>query len=412
MPKPLVHFKNVTKRFGNRTILDGINLTIYEGEITTIIGKSGVGKSVFLKHIIGLLSPDEGEILFMGQRFADMNRKQQQMLKNKCSYMFQHNALFDSLTVFENIALPLRERTRLPSSEIKAQVMDKIEQLELMEVPYKYPTQLSGGMQKRVALARALINNPKIVLFDEPTTGLDPIRKNAVLTMIAHYQQQFNFSAVLVSHDIPDVFYISDRIAIIDDAKILFQGTPTELEQIDQPVINQFIHSLDLLKEDLTGLTNRHTLEQAFTKVQMSQQVSGPFSLISLTILGLAAITSHIGAIAAHHVLENFAHTWQGAVSSQTIIARYDELTAVALVPAAAVRQVEDMLQALSNMFQTAQHFTIPGYGGDDITATLLAGAVPVRASGSLEQHVADARNQQTPLTTILCSGHRPGSIS
>ena len=413
MPKPLVQFNNVTKRFGTRTILDGIDLTIYEGEITTIIGKSGVGKSVFLKHIIGLLTPDEGEILFMGQRFADMNRKEQQDLKNVCSYMFQHNALFDSLTVFENIALPLRERTRLPASEIKTRVMEKIEQLELGEVPHKYPTQLSGGMQKRVALARALINNPKIVLFDEPTTGLDPIRKNAVLTMVAHYQQQFNFSAVLVSHDIPDVFYISDRIAIIDEAKILFQGTPTELEQTDHPVINEFIHSLNLLKEDLAGLTSRHVLQQAFSTAQTSQdQSDGPFSVISLTVQGLADITNHIGAIASHHVLENFSRAWQKAISPQTLVARYDDHTAVALVPATELRQVEDMLTALSKMPQNTQHLHIQGYGGDSISATLVAGVTPLHATGSLKEHIRDARNRQTSLTTIICSGQQAESIS
>ena len=408
MPTPLVQFKSVTKRFGTRTILDGIDLTIYEGEITTIIGKSGVGKSVFLKHIIGLLTPDEGEILFMGKPFAEMNHAQRQDLKRQCSYMFQHNALFDSLTVFENIALPLREKTRLPAAEIKKRVMDKIEQLELAEVPHKYPTQLSGGMQKRVALARALINEPKIVLFDEPTTGLDPIRKNAVLTMVAHYQQQFNFSAVLVSHDIPDVFYISDRIAIIDDAKILFQGSPVELEQTDHPIINEFIHSLELLKEDLTGLTTRHSLEKAFATAQENLPPSGmPATLISLQIQGLKEVKKQIGAIASHQVLEHFARTWQSAIAPGTLVARYDQDTAVALVPNTRIDQIETMLMALSQMPHDPHLFTIKNYENQAVSATLQAGVLPIQPGRSLKDHVTEARNQKKILSSIICSGHQ-----
>ncbi len=258
MPTPLVVFNHVTKSFGKKTILDGIDLTIYEGEITAIIGKSGVGKSVFLKHIIGLLTPDDGEILFMGRSLAAMNRKEQQAMKQQCSYMFQNNALFDSMTIFENIALPLREKTRLSTQAITDKVHAKMEQLELGAVGHKYPTQLSGGMQKRVALARALVTEPKIVLFDEPTTGLDPLRKHAVLSMVAHYQQRFNFSAVLVSHDIPDVFYVADRVAIIDEGKVLFQGSPRELEQHKHPFIDAFIHSLERLQKDMADLGTKN----------------------------------------------------------------------------------------------------------------------------------------------------------
>jgi len=206
MAAPLIQLKNVTKRFGDRTILDKVNISIHEGETTTIIGKSGVGKSVTLKHIIGLLEPDEGEILFGDRRLNQMSRRERKAIKRQFSYMFQNNALFDSMTVFENIALPLVEKSSFSKEEIERRVLLKIDQLELSEVIHKYPTQISGGMQKRVALARALIIQPKIVLFDEPTTGLDPIRKNAVLGMIAHYQKRFGFTAVVVSHDIPDIF--------------------------------------------------------------------------------------------------------------------------------------------------------------------------------------------------------------
>ena len=205
MAEPLIEFKNVTKTFGDNTVLRNVDLSIYEGQITTIIGKSGVGKSVFLKHIIGLLTPDSGEVLFRGKQVSKMSREEHREMKRQFSYMFQNNALFDSLNIYENIALPLEERTKMQPDEIRRKVYQMMNDLELSKENFeKYPSQLSGGMQKRVALARALITDPKIVLFDEPTTGLDPIRKNAVLSMITHYQSKFGFTAVLVSHDIPD----------------------------------------------------------------------------------------------------------------------------------------------------------------------------------------------------------------
>jgi len=184
MDVPLIEFKEVTKRFGARTILDHVSLQIYEGQITTIIGLSGSGKSVLLKHIIGLLKPDEGTILFRGKPLNRMKKNEMEACLGQMSYMFQGNALFDSMTVYENVALHLRETTNLRNAEIVRRVMARIEQAELSGSTYKYPSQLSGGMQKRVAIARALINDPQIVLFDEPTTGLDPVRKNAILIII------------------------------------------------------------------------------------------------------------------------------------------------------------------------------------------------------------------------------------
>ena len=171
--------------------------------------------------------------------------------------MFQGNALFDSMTVYENIALPLRETTNLDKTEIDRRVMARIEQTELGDAVHKYPSELSGGMQKRVALARALVTDPQIVLFDEPTTGQDPVRKNAILSMIAQYQRKFGFTAILVSHEIPDVYFISNRILALYDRKIVFQGTPEELEDFDHPFKDEVIHSLEGLQEELTGLYSR-----------------------------------------------------------------------------------------------------------------------------------------------------------
>lgn len=195
MKTPLIEFKDVTKRFGSKTVLDRVNLQIYEGEVTTIIGLSGSGKSVMLKHIIGLLKPDEGAIYFRGRPLAVMNKKELAKSFASISYMFQGNALFDSMTVYDNIALPLRETTDLKKMAIDRKVMARVKQTELTEAIHKYPSELSGGMQKRAALARALITDPQIVLFDEPTTGQDPVRKNAILSMIAQYQKKLNFTA-------------------------------------------------------------------------------------------------------------------------------------------------------------------------------------------------------------------------
>ena len=170
MNSPIIEYKNVTKRFDKRTILDRINLQIYEGDVTTIIGKSGEGKSVLLKHIIGLLKPDEGGVLFRGRPIAKMNRREWNTYLSQISYMFQNNALFDSQTVYENVAMPLRKFNQLSKSQVREKVMARLEQTELTEVAHKYPSELSGGMQKRPALARALFTDPKIVLFDELTT--------------------------------------------------------------------------------------------------------------------------------------------------------------------------------------------------------------------------------------------------
>ena len=241
MEQPLIKLENVCKTFGTNQVLRGINLSIFKGEITTIIGKSGTGKSVLLKHIIGLLSPDSGDIFFEGHSLRLMPKKKRKALKSKFSYMFQGAALFDSLTVFENIALPLNERSVLKKNKIKKLVLEKLQQLDLNDIENKYPSQISGGMQKRVALARALITNPEIVLFDEPTTGLDPIRKNAVHQMITNYHQKFGYSGVIVSHEIPDIFDISQRIAMLDRGKIVFEGSPEQIQNCDTALVRQFI---------------------------------------------------------------------------------------------------------------------------------------------------------------------------
>lgn len=241
MTEPLIQFRQVCKRFDDNVVLNGVDLSIYRGQVTTIIGKSGIGKSVLLKHIIGLLEPDDGHILFQGQALNRMTAAARKAVKLKFSYMFQGTALFDSMTVYDNVALPLKETGKLPFQEIQRRVRDRLTQLDLVGIEARYPSQLSGGMKKRVAMARALVTDPEIVLFDEPTTGLDPIRKNAAHAMIAEYQQAFGFTGVMVSHEIPDVFYISQRIAMLDAGRIIFEGSPDAIQRSDDPVIRKFI---------------------------------------------------------------------------------------------------------------------------------------------------------------------------
>jgi phospholipid/cholesterol/gamma-HCH transport system ATP-binding protein len=254
---PLIEFQNVTKRFGEKTVLDKVNLSIYGNQITTIIGKSGTGKSVLLKHIIGLLKPDEGNIIFQGKPVNKMRKGEWEVCRSQIAYLFQNNALLDSMTVFDNVAFPLRQTTSLGKAEIEKRVLKRIDDLELTEETRKFPSELSGGMQKRVALARALVTDPKIVLFDEPTTGQDPIRKNMILSMIVHYRRKFGFTAVMISHDIPDVFFISDRIVILWEGAVGFEGTYEEAIRLKLPVIDEFLRSLEGFQDELTGLLSR-----------------------------------------------------------------------------------------------------------------------------------------------------------
>lgn len=264
METPLIEFRGITKRFAGKTILDKADLSIYENQITTIIGKSGSGKSVLIKHIIGLLSPDEGSILFRGKPVHEMKKREWEGYRSQISYMFQNNALFDSMTVFENIALPLRQTTNLKKKEIEKKVMSRIEQMELTDASRKYPAELSGGMQKRVALARALVTDPSIVLFDEPTTSQDPIRRNIILSMIAHYRKKFGFTAVLISHDIPDVFFISDRILLLWEGKIAFNGSYEEFARLKHPMIDEFLMSIEGLRDELTGLLSKEMFKSRY----------------------------------------------------------------------------------------------------------------------------------------------------
>ena len=278
----IIEFRNVTKSFGDLTILDDISFNINRGEVTTIFGKSGMGKSVILKHIIGLLQPNSGDIIFDGMSLSNLSRSERREVKSRIGYMFQNVALFDSMTVFDNVALPLREKTRTSEKKIRTKVMDSLEKLEILGTARKYPAEISGGMQKRVGLARALIMAPEIILFDEPTTGLDPVRKTAVHSMIAHMKRKFGFTAVIVSHEIPDVFLISQKIMMLDLGKMLIACSPDEIDNINNPIVQDFIRGQETTKDDVTGLDNKLTIVHKFD--QEVKRPGGPQSQGALIV--------------------------------------------------------------------------------------------------------------------------------
>jgi phospholipid/cholesterol/gamma-HCH transport system ATP-binding protein len=312
MEPPLIQLADVYKAFGGNKVLIGTDLSIIEGQVTTIIGKSGVGKSVLLKHMIGLMEPDSGKILFRGHPLSEMPKSEKKAFKNKFSYVFQGTALFDSITVFENIALPLKEKTALKKTEITRLVRKKMDLLDLQGVDDKYPSQLSGGMKKRVALARALVTDPEIVLFDEPTTGLDPIRKNAVHKMISDYQKQFGFTGVVVSHEIPDIFYISQRVAMLEEGRIVFEGSPEMIQKTPDPVVQNFIHGLERGHEKISGIESHFQGEKRI-KEEMArlQRYHTAFSIIIFKVENLDEINEKLGPTAGLTIITNLANELQ-----------------------------------------------------------------------------------------------------
>jgi len=238
----VIKLTNICKSFGSQTVLNGLDLTIPAGRITAIIGPSGEGKSVLIKHMIGLLQPDSGEIEVDGESILGLPGPQLNRIREKFGMLFQNAALFDSMNVFENVAFPLQEKTKLSRDEIRTRVLEALEDVGLKNVEHKYTDELSGGMKKRVGLARALLLNPKIILFDEPTTGLDPIIKRAIHELIRETHAKFGFTAVIVSHEIPDIFDIAQNVAMLYKGKILQFDTADNIRNSSHPVVHQFIN--------------------------------------------------------------------------------------------------------------------------------------------------------------------------
>lgn len=238
---PIIQVRDLCKRFGQQVVFHGLSLDIQRGEILAVVGRSGTGKSVFLKHLIGLVRPDSGSVCVDGHDLHRSGSRHLAHVRQRFGMLFQGGALFDSLTVAENIAFPLREKTRLPALEIQTVVTAMLKDVGLEGVEQKLPDQLSGGMRKRVALARALALRPEIVLFDEPTTGLDPILVRSIHHLIADTQARFNYTAVIVSHEIPQIFDIATRVAMLHNGTILEVATAAQFQCSHNPAVQQFI---------------------------------------------------------------------------------------------------------------------------------------------------------------------------
>jgi phospholipid/cholesterol/gamma-HCH transport system ATP-binding protein len=238
----MIKIVDLFRSFNGLPVLNGINLEVPKGKITVVIGKSGAGKSVLLKHIAGLLKPDLGRILINGTDFTRVRGRELRDIKKRFGVLFQGGALFDSLTVMENVAFPLREKTDLSEEEILQRARKRLAQVNMPpESEDKYPDEVSGGMKKRVALARALVQEPEILLFDEPVTGLDPPMTNTVFHLITKTHQENGYTGMVVSHDIPAVFRIADYVAMLHKGRIVAFGTPAEIQQNQDPEVQSFL---------------------------------------------------------------------------------------------------------------------------------------------------------------------------
>jgi phospholipid/cholesterol/gamma-HCH transport system ATP-binding protein len=250
----LLEVDDLRKSFGPHAVLRGVSLAVPRGRLFTVLGPSGAGKSVLLKCLANIEEPDDGQISFDGRRLDFRDQATRDSFRRRCSFLFQGNALFDSLTAFRNVALPLEQTTSLGRGEIRGRAMEALEQLELGDYADHYPGTLSGGMQKRLALARAIVTQPEMVFFDEPTAGLDPLRRNAVFAMIAKYQTLFGFTALIVTHDIVEALVASDTVALLHQGEICFCGMPDEFASSAHPVVQSFRDSPAALRSTLDGL--------------------------------------------------------------------------------------------------------------------------------------------------------------
>jgi phospholipid/cholesterol/gamma-HCH transport system ATP-binding protein len=237
----MIRLVGVEKTLGGQKVLRGVTLSVPAGKLTTIIGPSGEGKSVLLKHMIGLLKPDRGEVWVGNEEISRLKGEALNTVRKRFAMLFQGAALFDSLTVTDNVAFPLREKLHLPEPEIDRRVKERLEQVGLAGMGHKYPSELSGGMKKRAGLARALVMEPEIILFDEPTTGLDPLMAHAIHELISTTQKRFGFTAVMVSHEIPEVFLISDYVAMLKAGRIAVMAPSTEFINTTDPEVREFI---------------------------------------------------------------------------------------------------------------------------------------------------------------------------
>ena len=237
----MIKIHDLHKSFDVNEVLKGVSLEIRKGEVIALIGGSGSGKSVLLKHVAGLMKPDRGRVIVDGLDLGMMRSRELIGFREHLGFLFQGGALFDSMTVFENVAFPLKEKTKLNDELVKERVFNELEHVGLSGSEHKYPTQISGGMVKRAALARALVTEPEIMLFDEPTTGLDPVIGSAILNLIDSCHKRLSFTGIVVTHEIPRVFEIVNRVAMIHEGIVWAEGTPPELMSSREPIVHAFV---------------------------------------------------------------------------------------------------------------------------------------------------------------------------
>jgi phospholipid/cholesterol/gamma-HCH transport system ATP-binding protein len=237
----MIKIEDLHKSFDGFEVLRGVSLQVVKGEILALIGVSGHGKTVILKHVAGLMRPDRGRVYIDGKEIFKLRGEELEQLRSRFGFLFQSGALFSSLTVMDNVAFPLREKTHLREQEIKERVLTVLDQVGLRGAEDKYPAQISGGMIKRTALARALVRSPEIMLFDEPTTGLDPIIAHTILDLIKSIHKDLRFTGIIVSHELSRVFQIVQRVAMLYEGTILIVGTPEEIMTSNNSIVQQFI---------------------------------------------------------------------------------------------------------------------------------------------------------------------------
>lgn len=237
----MIDILSLCKSFKGLRVLDHLDLTVPEGKITVIMGPTGTGKSVLLKHVLGLIKPDSGQILFNGQDLVAMNDEELNQIRKNFGVLFQDSALFDSMTVGENVGFPFVMHTDLSEEQIAKEVASLLREVGLAGIEAMMPAQLSGGMRKRVGLARALAMNPKVILFDEPTTGLDPVMTTAINTLIREIQAKSHATSLVISHDIHGAFGLADYMAMLYEGRIAYHGTPEQFRNVDDPLVRQFI---------------------------------------------------------------------------------------------------------------------------------------------------------------------------
>lgn len=239
-----IEFKNIKKSFGPKRVLDDVSLSIARGQVQFVIGMSGTGKSVLMKHLVGLLSPDSGQILLDGEDIAQLDEQAFYRVRNKCGMVFQHSTLFDSMTLLENIAMPIRKRTQASRADANAQALAALELVHLAAEAQRYPPELGAGVRKRAAIARALALKPDYLIYDEPTTALDPVAARRVDALIREMSDVTGVTSLVVSHDLRSIFDIADSVAFLYQGKLRFAGTPAELRASADAVVHQFINGL------------------------------------------------------------------------------------------------------------------------------------------------------------------------